>query len=159
MDILDEEILALWKKFHELGLRYIMVGGFATNLHGHQRTTGDVDIWIEDSVENRKKLRKALSELEIGDFDQIERIDFIPGWSTIRLNSGLELDIMTFLKGFDQTSFDSCLTIASTAEIENIPVRFLHINHLIEEKKLLAREKDISDVVALEKIRNLTNLS
>ena len=63
---------------------------------------------------------------------------------------------MTFLKGFAQRSFDSCFAFASTAEIENIPIRFLHIDHLIEEKKLLAREKDISDVAALEKIRELT---
>ncbi len=153
MDLLDEEILAIWRKFADLGLRYIMVGGFATNLHGHQRTTGDIDIWIEDSLENRKKLRTALFQLEIGDFEPIERMDFVPGWSTIQLNSGLELDIMTFLKGFDQESFADCYASASIAEIENIPVRFLHINHLIEEKKALAREKDLIDVAALERIR------
>lgn len=153
MDLLDEEILAIWRKFADLGLRYIMVGGFATNLHGHQRTTGDIDIWIEDSLENRKKLRTALFQLEIGDFEPIERMDFVPGWSTIQLNSGLELDIMTFLKGFDQESFADCYASASIAEIENIPVRFLQINHLIEEKKALAREKDLIDVAALERIR------
>jgi hypothetical protein len=157
MDILDEEILAIWKKFHETGLEYIMVGGFATNLHGYQRTTGDLDIWIKDSPENRKKLRTALSELGLGDFDAIERMEFIPGWSTIRLFSGLELDIMTYLKGFRQESFDECFRISPIAEIEQVPIRFLHINHLIEEKKKLAREKDLLDVVALEKIKSLQN--
>jgi len=44
MDIYDDEILATWARFYEKGLRYIMVGGFAINLHGHLRTTGDVDI-------------------------------------------------------------------------------------------------------------------
>ena len=36
-----------------------MIGGFATNLHGYQRFTGDMDVWIEDTSENRKNLRKA----------------------------------------------------------------------------------------------------
>lgn len=154
MDILDEEILALWRTFYKNGLRYIMVGGFATNLHGHQRTTGDIDIWIEDTKQNRIQLRKSLAELEIGDFEAIETMDFIPGWSAIQLTSGLELDIMTFLKGFSRESFPECFQIAPIAEIEQIPVRFLHINQLIEEKKLVNREKDRSDVSALEKIRD-----
>ena len=68
MDIMDEEIINLWSKFHQLGLKYIMVEGFATNLHGHIRTTEDVDVWIENSLENRRKLRTALSQLSIGDF-------------------------------------------------------------------------------------------
>ena len=37
-----------------------MIGGFAINLHGYNRSTKDIDIWIEDTLENRKRLRKAL---------------------------------------------------------------------------------------------------
>ncbi len=40
----------------------IMVGGFAINLHGYTRTTKDIDSWIEDTLDNREKLRKALKE-------------------------------------------------------------------------------------------------
>jgi hypothetical protein len=153
MDIMDEEIINLWAKFHHLGLKYIMVGGFATNLHGHIRTTEDVDVWIENSLGNRIKLRTALSELNIGDFEAIETMDFIPGWSTIRLDSGIELDIMTYLKGFPQEKFESCFSLASIATIKNIPVPFLHINHLISEKTKVGRDKDKLDVLALEKIK------
>jgi hypothetical protein len=154
MDVLDEEILNLWKLLSENEVKYIMVGGFATNLHGFQRTTGDMDLWIKDSLENRKKLRKVFREIEIGDFESIETVDFIPGWSTIRLNSGFELDIMTSMKGIAQESFDECFEIAPTAMILEIPVKFLHINDLIRAKKASARPKDLIDVIELEKIRN-----
>jgi hypothetical protein len=157
MDIMDEEVIALWAKFHQLGLKYIMVGGFATNLHGHVRTTEDIDIWIENSLTNRIRLRTALKELNIGDFESIETIEFIPGWSTIRLNSGIELDVMTFLKGFSEEKFEECYKMASIATIQNISIPFLHINHLIEEKKIVGREKDKSDVVVLEKIQKRGN--
>jgi hypothetical protein len=157
MDIMDEEVIALWAKFHQLGLKYIMVGGFATNLHGHVRTTEDIDIWIENSLTNRIRLRTALKELNIGDFESIETIEFIPGWSTIRLNSGIELDVMTFLKGFSEEKFEECYKMASIATIQNISIPFLHINHLIEEKKIVGREKDKSDVVVLEKIQRRGN--
>jgi hypothetical protein len=37
MDILDDEILSLWRSLSTNKVRYIMVGGFATNLHGFNR--------------------------------------------------------------------------------------------------------------------------
>ena len=45
MDIFDQEIIKFFKA-HELNqVVYIMVGGLATNLHGYQRYTGDMDMW------------------------------------------------------------------------------------------------------------------
>jgi hypothetical protein len=154
MDLLDEEILNLWRLLNKHQTKYIMVGGFATNLHGFQRTTADLDLWIKNTPQNRKNLRNSLKDLDIGDFESIETTEFVAGWSTISLNSGFELDIMTSLKGFDQIMFDECYAIAPTALIENIPIKFLHINQLIEAKRASGRAKDLIDIEELEKIRN-----
>jgi predicted nucleotidyltransferase len=62
MDIFDDEILKLWRSLLNNRVDFIMIGGVATNLHGFQRTTDDIDIWIKDSLENRKNLRKAFKE-------------------------------------------------------------------------------------------------
>jgi hypothetical protein len=62
MDILDEEILSLWKALFEEKVVYILVGGFATNLNGFQRTTADMDIWLKDTLPNRRNLIKALEK-------------------------------------------------------------------------------------------------
>ena len=43
-----------------------------------------------------------------------------------------------------------------TEEIEGVNVPFLHINQLIDNKKAVNRPKDQSDVVELEKIRDLS---
>ncbi len=154
MDILDDEILQLWKHLYEHNVKYIMVGGFATNLHGFQRTTGDLDLWIKDSKINRKNFRKALKETNLGDFESIETTELVPGWTTLYFNSGFELDIMTFLKGFPQQKFDECYQISPTAIIHDIPVKFLHLNQLIEAKKAAGRPKDLIDLIELEKIRD-----
>jgi hypothetical protein len=53
MDIFDEDLIAIWRTFAKNNLKYIMVGGFAVNLHGFNRTTGHIDIWIKDDEENR----------------------------------------------------------------------------------------------------------
>ncbi len=75
MDILDSELLKLWKILQQHHVKYIMVGGFATNLHGFHRTTDDIDAWIKDSLENRKNLRKAFNEYGLGDFKLLEGKD------------------------------------------------------------------------------------
>jgi len=153
MDIFDEEILNLWNLLHQHDVKYIMVGGFATNLHGFTRTTQDLDLWIKATKENRKKFRQVLKQLDIGDFEALETTELIPGWSSILLNSGIELDIMTSLAGFSAEKFDACYQISPTAEIHTVPVKFLHINQLIEAKKKSARPKDLIDVIELEKIQ------
>ncbi len=45
-----------------------MVGGLATRFHGYNRATDDLDMWIDDTLENRQSLRKAFIELEYGDY-------------------------------------------------------------------------------------------
>ena len=116
--------------------------------------TGDIDIWLKDDLENRKKFRAALNDMELGDFEAIETMQFLPGWSSINLNSGFELDVMTYIMGFESEQFDACYTNAPEAIILNIPIRFLHLNDLIESKQKSTRTKDILDTVELNKIKN-----
>jgi len=155
MDLYADVFINLWKCLNENNVRYIMVGGFATNLHGYHRYTDDVDLYLEDTLINRKKLRQAFKDLGLGDFEPIERIQFIPGWVDFQLENGVRMDIMTSMKGVS-LSFDECLQIAPVAEIEGVNVPFLHINQLIDNKKAVNRPKDQSDVVELEKIRDLS---
>ena len=55
-----------------------MVGGFATNIHGYQRYTGDMDIWIEDTIGNRNNLRAAFKEADMGDDYMMHRMQMFP---------------------------------------------------------------------------------
>nr|WP_068891796.1 hypothetical protein [Pedobacter panaciterrae] len=155
MDIFDEEILNFWRALQEYNVQYIMVGGYATNLHGYQRFTGDLDIWLKDTLENRKQLRKAFVKCDIGDYPLIETMQFILGWTDFHLNNGLRLDILIEMKGLEGYTFDECLEMASIADIDSVNVPFLHINQLIENKKTVNRPKDQIDVAALEQIRKL----
>ena len=132
-----------------------MVGGYAMNLHGYQRFTGDLDIWIEDTTKNRQNLRKAFITCEMGDYPIISTMQFVPGWTEFRLNNGLTLDILTEMKGLEEYTFEECLQMASVADIEDVNVPFLHINQLIANKKVVDRAKDKIDVIALEEIKKL----
>ena len=132
-----------------------MIGGYATNLHGYQRYTGDMDLWIDDTLDNRERLRMAFHKYGIGDFPMMERLQFVPGWTNFNLNNGFKLDIMTDVKGLEDFGFSICLSKASVADIDGIDVPFLHINHLIASKKAANRPKDQLDIIYLEKIQRL----
>ena len=155
MDGLDDELLQFWKVLNACQVKYIMVGGFATRFHGFDRTTDDLDMWLEDTVENRRNLRNAFKELGYGDFSSLEMMQFVPGWTNFYVGSGIELDIMTYMKGLENHSFQECLSKASFADLAGVEVPFLHINHLIDNKKAVNRPKDQLDVVQLEKIRQI----
>jgi hypothetical protein len=45
-------------------VRYILIGGFATNLHGYERATADANICYERSRANVERLTRVLPELE-----------------------------------------------------------------------------------------------
>ena len=154
MDVLDEEFLRFWKILNQFGVRYIMVGGLATRFHGYNRATEDVDIWIQDSITNRQSLRKAFVALDYGDYESIETMQFVAGWTSFYA-AGIELDIMTDMKGLENEGFENCFQIASIVNLNGITVPFLHINHLIANKKALNRPKDQLDVIYLENIKEL----
>ncbi|QEC52222.1 hypothetical protein EDD80_10682 [Anseongella ginsenosidimutans] len=89
----------------------------------------------------------------------METIQFIPGWTSFYIDGGIELDIVTEMKGLENLSFVECLGLASIANLEGINIPFLHINHLIENKKKTNRPKDQIDVMELEKIREIREKS
>lgn len=159
MDLFDEELLKLFTAFHKNEFRYLLVGGFAINHHGYQRTTGDVDIWMEDTLVNRKALRKSLAYLGYGDIAELETVPLIAGWTTIVIDSGINLDLMSDIKGFTSEKFEECYEMSSIQLLDEVPIRFLHYNHLIEAKKAAGRPKDILDIRELERLKDIKDRS
>ena len=156
MDIFDEELLNYWRSLNKHEVMYIMVGGVALNLNGYQRTTDDIDVWIEDYPENRERYRSAFREYSGMDLPMMNTMQIIPGWTNFNLNNGFKLDLFLAMKGLEAFSFNECLQAASIAEINGVSIPFLHINHLIINKKAVNRPKDQVDVIYLEKIKKLS---
>ena len=154
---MNSQIIEIWKYFYLNKVKYLTIGGFAVNIFGYGRNTGDIDIFIEDSIENRENLRVALKKAGIGDFANIKTMQFIPGWTDITLNFNLRLDIMTSVKGLENSTFSQLLDKAYITEINDIPVYFLDYENLIKAKKAANRPKDILDIEELEKINKKSN--
>ena len=151
---MNSQIIEIWKYFLLNKVNYLTIGGFAVNIYGYGRNTGDIDIFIEDSIENRENLRVALKQSGLGDFENMNTMQFIPGWTDITLNFNLRLDIMTSVKGLENTTFEKLLEKAYIIEVNDIPVYFLDYESLIIAKKAANRPKDILDIEELKKLND-----
>ncbi len=149
---LNQQIIDVWKYLAANNVDYLTIGGFAVNIYGYGRSTGDIDIFINDTIINRENLGEALKQLGIGDFENINTIQFVPDWTDITLNFNFRLDIMTSVKGLENTSFTALLEMANIIDIDGIPVYFLDYNSLIIAKKASNRPKDLLDIEELEKL-------
>jgi len=58
-----EDLVAICRSLNKEGVRYLLIGGFAVILHGLVRTTKDIDLLIDPSEENIRRLKKALGTL------------------------------------------------------------------------------------------------
>jgi hypothetical protein len=83
------------------------------------------------------------------DFKTLPVMQFIPGWTYFHLDNGLILDIMTSVKGLNNSEFYSLLKSASIATIYGVEIPFLHLNALILTKKAAKRPKDQLDLIEL----------
>jgi len=126
-------------------VRYILVGGFSVILHGYSRTTGDMDIWVERTYENYLRLKKAFSEFGMPVFDMTEE-NFLshPAWDVFTFGRPpVAIDIMISVKGL---TFDECYNKSVIFEDDDLYIRTIHKDNLIEAKKSAGRSKDLDDL-------------
>ena len=149
------EIVNIWTIFNEKNVRYLTIGGLAVNIYGYTRNTGDIDILLEDTTENRINLRAAFKQIGIGDFPQIETMQFVAGYTDFTISYDLRLDVMTSIKGLENANFDELLQNATIVYLNEVPVYFIDYDSLILTKKATNRLKDQLDIEELNKLNNI----
>jgi len=151
---MQKQIVDVWKYLSENNVNYLTIGGFAVNIYGYGRNTGDIDIFIDDTMANRENLRNAIKQMGLGDFESINTMQFIPGWTDFTLDINFRLDIMTSVKGLENMPFATLLEKANIIDIDGVPVFFIDYDNLIISKKAANRLKDQLDIEELEKLNN-----
>lgn len=135
---------------------FMLIGGYAVNYYGYNRTTGDMDIWLNPDNVNKELLLEALSELG---FDK-EGIDTIRSWDfskpqKFHIGSQQQPDKTEFMTHISGIAFADAKEKRITADIDGLPLPLIHYNSLIQNKKSTGRLKDAADVEYLEKIMHL----
>ena len=144
-DIFNHDFRDFIDALNKNEVRYLLVGGYAVILHGHARTTGDMDIWVECTKENYEKLVKAFKVFRMPVFDMTEE-NFL---NTVKHDvfrfgrNPVAIDIMTKMSNFN---FEDTYKKVTWFEDEDLRIPVIHINTLIEAKKAAGRQKDLNDL-------------
>lgn len=125
---------------------YVLVGGYAVNLHGHFRGTGDMDIWVKPTKTNYRKLSNAFFDFGLSLFDMVES-KFLDTESYDVFSFGrkpISIEIMTKVKGLDYTN--TAKNRISFEIKKGVFVQTISLDDLIAAKKASARYKDLDDI-------------
>jgi hypothetical protein len=121
----------------------MLVGGYAVGYHGYPRATGDMDIWIETSESNSKKLASVFSEFGVPS-DTITENLFLEKDKVIRMGvPPVRIEVITGASGVD---FNECFPKRDVIEIDGIPVNFISLQDLKKNKRAAGRHKDLEDL-------------
>lgn len=152
INILLEEhqqiLLALVK--HKVN--FLLIGGYAVIHYGYERTTGDMDIWLQPGNENRDKLVNALSEFGIQDdhLEKLKQMDFTNPLPVFYFGEKpRSIDFVTLVANVD---FEDAIEKANYFPVENMKIPVINYNHLILSKLTSSRLKDRADIEELERI-------
>jgi hypothetical protein len=72
-NIFNEDFRDFIKCFNKSSVRYILVGGYSVVLHGYSRSTGDMDIWVDRTADNYRRISRAFLEFGMPMFDMTEK--------------------------------------------------------------------------------------
>jgi hypothetical protein len=144
-NILNEDFVDLLITFNRNKVDYILVGGYAVIYHGYNRTTGDLDLWVNPTSQNYRKMLQAFVEFGLSPFNMTESL-FLNSNDNDVFTFGRPpvcVDILTNVKGL---SFNESYQNASIVDFDGLEVMMIDIRDLKKAKQAAGRSKDLDDL-------------
>lgn len=126
---------------------YLIIGGHACILHGLVHTTEDVDILIEDSAENCRKVIAALSDLADHAAAELTPADFRDN-VVVKVADEVEVDVSRCAW---KVSYAEAAGSALTTEIDGVIIPYIGLKALMASKETY-RERDQTDLLFLRRL-------
>jgi hypothetical protein len=131
--------------FVDAGVRFLVVGAHALAAQGVPRVTGDLDVWVEPSVENARRVWDALAKFgaplhtlsllqtDFAKVDQVVQLGLPP----------YRIDILTSISG---VSFSEAWEEHVEGTLYGVAVPFIGREAFIRNKRASGRPKDLEDI-------------
>jgi hypothetical protein len=147
---MDDNLNDDWREFLSLMIskrvKFLLLGGHAVSVHAHPRVTEDLDVFVEISTLNARRLRSVLVDFGFGESaPTVEDLATegkvfmvgLPPW---------RIDILTKISGVRfETAWKNRIQLRLSVGTINVISR----GDLIRNKRASGRAKDLADLVAL----------
>lgn len=138
---------------------YVVIGGVATQVHGHRRTTMDLDLTPDPDPENLRRLGAALTELGARPVDGMEegeisvadpeRLAIAAIVPALHTQYG-QIHILKEPKG--ARPFDEMRERALLVDLDGNDVAIVSLDDLIRMKRAAGRPGDLDDIATLTEV-------
>ncbi len=136
----------VFKSFQQHEVRYIVIGGVASVLHGIPRATFDLDILIDPIEDNALRLLSALVDAGFGTATMTNAQEILAHEITV-FNDRVRIDVQTRTPGI---TFADAWLRRKTVTYQGQDFFILSKEDLIASKQASGREVDLQDVHMLQ---------
>ena len=137
---------AVFESFQRHEVRYVVIGGIASIIHGVPRATFDLDILIDATPDNAARLLAALLEAGLGTAALTTEGDLLANEITI-FKDRVRIDVQTSTPGI---LFEDAWARKNTVAYHGQAFHILSKEDLIQSKRAAGRPVDLEDVRLLE---------
>jgi predicted nucleotidyltransferase len=138
---------------NERRAKYVLFGATAMQLWGTTRATRDIDVLIEPTVANAKRVLSALSGLGLG-LAREWLAEEVAAKPVTVIGDVPRVDLFTSAWS---VRYPEAAPEAVTFELEGVAIPTASLDHLITSKRT-GRLQDAADIEVLEEIRRLRGL-
>lgn len=141
-----EDFFRLLNKYK---VKYLVIGGYAVIYYTEIMMTKDLDIWIEPTEENARKVVNVIKEFLSPNLELKER-DFISKEKIFQI--GIEpnrIDLISHIEGVD---FKESYKKRRKTKYGKETIYIIDLDDLIKNKEILKRPQDILHLEKLKKV-------
>jgi hypothetical protein len=142
------ELVALCRLLNEAGVQYLVYGGLACLLHGHERMTRDADLYVGPDRDNVRRVLAALGRWGEGYASELT-VDDVVDNVVVRIADTFVVDVAAEVW---KLNWETAWSRRRIAVIEGVDIPFLSRQDLIASK-LTYRERDRWDREVLEAMK------
>lgn len=136
------DFLELLKLLDDEKVEYLIVGGYAVAAHGHPRFTRDLDIWVNPTIQNGKRIVSALDKFGFRSLG-LKSTDFTEPDTAVQL--GYPPARVVFVTDMDGLVFTDVYPLRVKKMEQNLPAYYIDLPSLITSKRLTGRPQDLED--------------
>ncbi len=140
---LQKDLREFIESLNALDVRFLIVGAFAVAYHGYFRYTSVIDLFVDSSKENARRVWQAVQQFGFADL-KLSLEDFSQEDQVIQFGvPPNRIDVMTFLSG---VSFDEAWASREQGDLDGLSVPFISKEMLKRNKAACGRLQDLADL-------------
>lgn len=155
------DFLAVFAALTQANVRFVVAGGLAVVLHGHDRLTADIDIALDLSTESVRTAVRALTSIGYRPLAPVDPQSLADAATRAAWQRERNMQVFSF---WDSTNtkptvdiflepplpFDELWAKAISVPFGGMTIRIASVPHLIHMKHVAGRPKDLADIERLQ---------